>query len=388
VAGTVLRISLFACCCIYVIIACDLLAIGNGRMCIVQAVYALVSCATAICIAYQFLPLDAFFILVGSVMLVCELVSEWYFKGTLAGAELALAPWFLFFPGICFVVIRCWNYYSAYLLVRNDKLVFDAIWDDVLLREGAALENLKLTTYEISRLCKSQPRQLYTELVSEGMDKVQLLEKSYALAQASVKVAPRGVAVLVHAADATPTVETPKMYGILRGSNFAKSSKMLAALPFSMSMSPGHKRMRNVTSLDQLFAQAAGMQMILRRKVQEWAMHAGGCFQVEGTGELEFVTWSDVCQRPDVVARIKWGKLKSVSRSVEKLLGAYQEDVSRLLDVCRERIVFNTVQDLLVCLENISRDRCVRIVRIKNRLDPAYNAHETAGYRYAFPSSC
>ena len=56
--------------------------------------------------------------------------------------------------------------------------------------------------------------------------------------------------------------------------------------------------------------------------------------------------------------------------------------MSRLLDVCRERIIFDRVQDLLKCLEVILRDEDVRIVRFKNRLDPAYNALSTVGYRY------
>jgi len=58
------------------------------------------------------------------------------------------------------------------------------------------------------------------------------------------------------------------------------------------------------------------------------------------------------------------------------------KDVSELLDVCRQLIVFDTISDIHRCLEEIHNDKTVRIVRIKNRLTPDYNAHEiTAGYR-------
>ena len=120
----------------------------------------------------------------------------------------------------------------------------------------------------------------------------------------------------------------------------------------------------------------------LRNNVQNWALHSRGCFQLEGDSDAEFVSWADVCNQPDMVAKINWAKLKNLPRTVYKLLGAYGGDVSRLLDVCRERIIFDRVQDLLKCLEVILRDEDVRIVRFKNRLDPAYNALSTVGYRY------
>jgi hypothetical protein len=45
-------------------------------------------------------------------------------------------------------------------------------------------------------------------------------------------------------------------------------------------------------------------------------------------------------------------------------------------------IVFDTISDIHRCLEEIHKDKTVRIVRIKNRLTPDYNAAEiTGGYR-------
>ena len=64
-----------------------------------------------------------------------------------------------------------------------------------------------------------------------------------------------------------------------------------------------------------------------------------------------------------------------------QVLRSYRDDVSLLLDVCRQAIVFEEVKDLTDCLAKIRDDPEVRIVRIKNRLDADYDVMETAGYR-------
>ena len=55
--------------------------------------------------------------------------------------------------------------------------------------------------------------------------------------------------------------------------------------------------------------------------------------------------------------------------------------MSRLVDLCRQCIVFETVADLVVCLQTIAADADARILRIKNRMNPAYNSAESWGYR-------
>ena len=54
--------------------------------------------------------------------------------------------------------------------------------------------------------------------------------------------------------------------------------------------------------------------------------------------------------------------------------GPGPQDVSRLVDLCREGIVFDRLSDLAACLE-------ARVVRVKNRLDPAHRSGASAGYR-------
>ena len=55
--------------------------------------------------------------------------------------------------------------------------------------------------------------------------------------------------------------------------------------------------------------------------------------------------------------------------------------MSKLVDICRQSIVIESVQALIHCLTTICEDNDVSIIRIKNRLDPAYDSAISAGYR-------
>ncbi len=120
--------------------------------------------------------------------------------------------------------------------------------------------------------------------------------------------------------------------------------------------------------------------------MKQWALHANGLFPVvsskagaagekagEGSsrakkgGPPEFVKWSEAAQDEAKEHSVKWGKIKTVERAIEKLLRSYKADVSRLLDVCRQSIIFDSIADLSRCVEAVSRDPDIKIVRIKNR---------------------
>jgi len=66
---------------------------------------------------------------------------------------------------------------------------------------------------------------------------------------------------------------------------------------------------------------------------------------------------------------------------LEKLLRSYQLDISRLLDISRSSIVFDTMEQLTAALGIIATDDNVRVERIKNRMCPEYSSDESAGYR-------
>ena len=57
------------------------------------------------------------------------------------------------------------------------------------------------------------------------------------------------------------------------------------------------------------------------------------------------------------------------------------QDVSRLLDLCRQSIYFESLAGAAACLAAIARDGDVAVARVKNRLDPDLDAAATAGYR-------
>jgi hypothetical protein len=57
------------------------------------------------------------------------------------------------------------------------------------------------------------------------------------------------------------------------------------------------------------------------------------------------------------------------------------QDVSLLLDICRQAIVFESVAALTAALLKIAADDDVVLVRMKNRMLVGHAAEETAGYR-------
>jgi hypothetical protein len=57
------------------------------------------------------------------------------------------------------------------------------------------------------------------------------------------------------------------------------------------------------------------------------------------------------------------------------------QDASRLTDLCRQCIIFDCIADLVDCLRTIEADPETRLLRIKNRMDPGYNAQPCGGYR-------
>jgi hypothetical protein len=57
------------------------------------------------------------------------------------------------------------------------------------------------------------------------------------------------------------------------------------------------------------------------------------------------------------------------------------QDVSRLMDLCRQCIAFESIKDLAACVHAIRTDPEIKVVRIKNRLDPAFDSSLSKGYR-------
>ena len=126
------------------------------------------------------------------------------------------------------------------------------------------------------------------------------------------------------------------------------------------------------------YAQACLVHGVLMDRAINLASMFGGMFPEEGKPG-SFVRWEGEHCRP----LCKFADVKSVSRCIDKIDIAYGGDVSRLLDVCRQMIVFETVLDLSDCLAALLGDSTIEIVRIKNKLSHATNNGDPlfAGYR-------
>ena len=75
---------------------------------------------------------------------------------------------------------------------------------------------------------------------------------------------------------------------------------------------------------------------------------------------------------------MKWTEQRERERERERERGIAQ-DVSRLVDVCRQSLVFRDAAGLAKCLQIIRDDPDVVVVRVKNRLDPDFDSSVSAG---------
>ena len=134
-------------------------------------------------------------------------------------------------------------------------------------------------------------------------------------------------------------------------------------------------------SLDQLFNQGAALDPFLRRLIQRLALKCSGFFPVESeANKVEFQKWEDLV-KSGLERKALLAKLKPTERALEKLLRSYNCEVSRLLDVCRQSIVFEKPSDVAACLQVMAGDGELEIVRMKNRMDPAFDSNFCGGFR-------
>mmetsp|Transcript_35360 Transcript_35360/g.86064 ORF Transcript_35360/g.86064 Transcript_35360/m.86064 type:complete len:1624 (-) Transcript_35360:129-5000(-) len=130
---------------------------------------------------------------------------------------------------------------------------------------------------------------------------------------------------------------------------------------------------RQVDSLDQLHAQAFLVHDLFLDYVVHLGKQHGGKFKLkvpaEHTGpepEPEFAEWNSTGEPQ---TKFALGGIKSVKSFVEKLDTAYVCDVSKLLDMVRETLYFDSVTDLESCLRAIQCDSQVEVVQVKSTMD-------------------
>lgn len=158
--------------------------------------------------------------------------------------------------------------------------------------------------------------------------------------------------------------------------------------------------------------QALGVAPLLLARCSEWAARFRGSLEALDAGPgLDASSASQGLGTPQAVpGSPEWwagrAGLKLPARAAEKAVVCYGGDASRLLDVCRARIAFDSLADLVACLEAIvcnspgsesvscsaefgSRPENsdlgppggVIVVRVRNGLSLAHNSRSTAGYR-------
>jgi len=143
------------------------------------------------------------------------------------------------------------------------------------------------------------------------------------------------------------------------------------------------KNATNAT-LDQLYAQAVLLDPIFRVRIQRLAGMSCGYFPVAATHSAtstELRLWSELEQDTAARARVRWPEIKHVDMAIQKMTIHYHGSTSQLVDIVRQRIVFDSVADICECLRIITNDPDLEIVRFKNRFDPRKDARITACYR-------
>ena len=81
--------------------------------------------------------------------------------------------------------------------------------------------------------------------------------------------------------------------------------------------------------------------------------------------------------------KLVFSKLKSLDRCMAKIDGCYSGNIQLLIDVCRERIVFDTIRDLTDCLMALSGEEAVEIVRIKSTMtSEGQDGQISSGFRF------
>jgi len=134
-----------------------------------------------------------------------------------------------------------------------------------------------------------------------------------------------------------------------------------------------------ITCLDQLYNQAMLLELPFLRKVKELLKRWGGLVQ-EKAGDESEIRWVRY-EGQETAALHGWARLKGFDRSIEKLHRSYKGKVWRLLDVVRQSMVFESLEEIVRCLKGICEDQELVILRVKNRFDPDFTSQQSGAYR-------
>ena len=135
------------------------------------------------------------------------------------------------------------------------------------------------------------------------------------------------------------------------------------------------------TCLLALRGAAARADPLLRAKVAEWSAATGG-LHLQDRRDSSGPHFAPIPPEGSPQRNwVRWAEPKRAARAAEKAVRAYGGDVSRLTDLARQSIAYQTTAQLAAGIRAVARDPEVAVARVKNRLCASYDAAATAGYR-------
>ncbi len=130
-----------------------------------------------------------------------------------------------------------------------------------------------------------------------------------------------------------------------------------------------------VASLDQLYAQAFVVVAILDACCRRWCEASGGCLHYEHTplpepspGALAALADGglfEALRGSRLEGWVRCGCIKDPARAVHKIRSCYGGDVSRLGDVCRHRLFFDSPAQMEECVRRMRADPGVSVLRLR-----------------------
>ena len=176
---------------------------------------------------------------------------------------------------------------QASRLVVKDMELYNVAWKTISLENFEALARLKSQVHVLAKQCpRSNPRQATLRYINGDIEKANLESNASIFSRSFKKGA---ILNLIHS-----------------------SWRQIII---------GQTMLTKLDSIDQVFSQALCLHPMLLKKVNTWALESDGYFPVLIERTPSYTAYKEV--KDDQNARIKYGKLKSSKRSIEKLVRSY-----------------------------------------------------------------
>ena len=284
------------------------------------------------------------------------------------GRRSVFGPFFLVVSG-GMLMFREWYRRKSLRAVQPDRRLFDVAWDRLRVEEPLAEEHL-------ARLRDFGQEYRLGLGAGKPLSKQRLRNGSQAASSPLMRmwqgvVGGGNAALAANEADGNGVDGRHKLMIEERSPTLSNSiRKVIAASSSGL-------------SLDQLYGQATIMDPIFRVRVELLATLCRGHVSVvpESPGSMDDIKLlSELQADAAAYARVPWAEIKHVDQALRKSI-LNHGNISRLHDIVRQRIIFESLGDICKCLDLIAANPDLRIVSIKNGFDSSSDARRSAGYR-------